>query len=69
MAGVVLGASLLALASAVAADEVPGLPRSLAATRPGALLRQERFAGYAVPAGSAAVRILYSTCAAATAPH
>src|SRR5215471_8625502 len=32
---------------------------SLAATRPGALLRQEAFTGYQLPAGVRAVRILY----------
>lgn len=34
-------------------------PASLASTRPGALLRQEAFAGYTLPAGARAVRILY----------
>jgi pimeloyl-ACP methyl ester carboxylesterase len=34
-------------------------PKSLAATRPGALLRQQAFDGYQLPAGVRAVRILY----------
>ena len=34
-------------------------PKSLAGSRPGDLLKQEKFAGYLVPKGASAVRILY----------
>ncbi|MBV8496867.1 MAG: alpha/beta fold hydrolase [Gammaproteobacteria bacterium] len=73
---------LLAVGSATRAEEVPGMPRSLAeavsmeradglpitrfydtpslaGTKPGDLLRHETFAGYALPKGATAVRILY----------
>lgn len=46
------------------ADRLPltnfyATPRHLAATKPGALLRKEPFAGYSLPKGATAVRILY----------
>jgi pimeloyl-ACP methyl ester carboxylesterase len=46
------------------ADRLPitdfySTPKSLAGTKPGALLRQESFDGYTLPAGATAVRILY----------
>ncbi len=55
------------LADAVAMEAANALPRtafydspkSLNETKPGALLRQEAFDGYAVPPGARAVRILY----------
>jgi pimeloyl-ACP methyl ester carboxylesterase len=54
------------LAEAVRMEQADALPRtafydapSLAGTRPGDLLRQEPFDGYAVPSGASAVRILY----------
>ncbi len=79
--------SLVIGGSAARADEVPGLPRSLAeavrmeqadalprtalydtpslaASKPGALLRQAPFGGYAVPKGATAVRILYHSLSA-----
>lgn len=75
-------ASLMTGGSVSWADEVPGMPRSLAeairmeredalprttfydtpslaASKPGDLLRQAPFGGYAVPKGARAVRILY----------
>lgn len=47
-----------------AADALPrtvfyDAPKSLSATKPGALLRQEAFDGYTIPQGARAVRILY----------
>jgi pimeloyl-ACP methyl ester carboxylesterase len=84
LASAMLSGALLLCTSGQAplAEEVPGLPRSLAeavsmeradalpitsfydtpsltGTRPGDLLRHEPFAGYAVPKGATAVRILY----------
>jgi pimeloyl-ACP methyl ester carboxylesterase len=54
------------LAEAVRMEQADALPRtafydtpSLAAGKPGELLRQARFDGYAVPKGASAVRILY----------
>ncbi|MBV9725401.1 MAG: hypothetical protein JO299_09520, partial [Gammaproteobacteria bacterium] len=54
------------LAEAIKMEQADALPRtgffdtpSLAGSKPGALLRQEPFAGYAVPAGARAIRILY----------
>jgi pimeloyl-ACP methyl ester carboxylesterase len=54
------------LAEAIRMERADALPRtafyetpSLAASKPGDLLRQETFAGYAVPGGAGAVRILY----------
>ncbi len=55
------------LASAIkmeAADALPrtalyDTPKSLSATKPGTLLRQEAFDGYDIPEGARAVRILY----------
>ncbi len=46
------------------ADELPmtsfyAMPAHWRRTRPGALLRQETFSGYSLPAGTTAVRILY----------
>lgn len=38
-------------------------PATLASTRPGDLLRQEAFSGYALPPGASAVRILYHSVA------
>src|SRR5689334_2198586 len=54
------------LAEAVRMEQADALPRtafydtpSLAASKPGDLLRQVAFDGYAVPKGASAVRILY----------
>lgn len=54
------------LAEAVTMEQADALPRTafyetpaLSGSKPGALLRQESFAGYAVPPGATAVRILY----------
>lgn len=54
------------LAEAIQMERADALPRtafydapSLATTKPGDLLRQEPFRGYAVPTGASAVRILY----------
>jgi pimeloyl-ACP methyl ester carboxylesterase len=54
------------LAEAIRMERADALPRtafyetpSLTASKPGDLLRQERFDGYAVPTGARAVRILY----------
>jgi pimeloyl-ACP methyl ester carboxylesterase len=83
VAAALLGALTLAWPpSAVRADDVPAMPRSLAEavqmerddalprtafyetpslsrSKPGDLLRQESFSGYAIPAGARAVRVLY----------
>lgn len=81
-AALLSGLLCMTLALPTGADEVPGMPRSLAEavkmeqadalpqtafydtpslahSKPGDLLRQERFAGYALPKGATAVRILY----------
>jgi pimeloyl-ACP methyl ester carboxylesterase len=54
------------LSEAIQMERADALPRtafydtpSLATTKPGDLLRQEPFSGYAVPTGASAVRILY----------
>jgi pimeloyl-ACP methyl ester carboxylesterase len=54
------------LAEAIKMEQDDGLPRTafyatppLSDSKPGALLRQEPFAGYAIPTGAKAVRILY----------
>jgi pimeloyl-ACP methyl ester carboxylesterase len=54
------------LAEAVTMEQADALPRTafyqtpaLSGSQPGALLRRESFAGYAVPSGATAVRILY----------
>lgn len=54
------------LAEAVTMEQADALPRTalyetpaLSGSKPGALLRRESFAGYAVPSGATAVRILY----------
>src|SRR5580658_2939446 len=54
------------LAEAIRMERADALPRtaffetpSLTASKPGDLLRQETFAGYALPSGASAVRILY----------
>jgi pimeloyl-ACP methyl ester carboxylesterase len=54
------------LADAVTMEQADALPRpafyetpTLSGSEPGALLRRESFAGYAVPSGATAVRILY----------
>jgi pimeloyl-ACP methyl ester carboxylesterase len=54
------------LAEAIKMEQDDALPRTafyetpaLSGSRPGALLRMEPFAGYAVPSGATAVRILY----------
>jgi pimeloyl-ACP methyl ester carboxylesterase len=56
------------VAQAVAMERADALPLtpfytapSLTGTRPGALLREEPFTGYALPAGARAVRILYTS--------
>lgn len=51
------------------ADRLPitdfyGTPADLSATKPGALLRKEVFAGYSLPKGATAVRILYHSLSA-----
>ena len=63
------------LAEAIQMERDDALPRtpfyeapSLAATRPGDLLRKEAFRGYAVPAGATTVRILYHSLDASGAP-
>ncbi|MGO9991483.1 MAG: lipase family protein [Steroidobacteraceae bacterium] len=59
------------LAEAVRMEKADALPRtpfyetpSLAATKPGELLRQAPFTGYTLPAGARAVRILYHSLSA-----
>jgi pimeloyl-ACP methyl ester carboxylesterase len=54
------------LAEAVTMEQADALPRTafyetpaLSGSKPGALLRRESFAGYAVPSGATAIRILY----------
>lgn len=60
------------LAEAIRMERQDALPRTafyatpaLAGSKPGALLRQESFAGYAVPPGTTAIRILYHSQSAA----
>ena len=54
------------LAEAIKMEQDDGLPRTafyatptLSDSKPGALLRQEPFGGYSIPAGAKAIRILY----------
>ena len=62
------------LADAVKMEQDDALPRTafyetpaLSGSAPGALLRQETFAGYSVPSGAKAVRILYHSSSSAGA--
>lgn len=63
------------LAEAVTMEKADALPRTafyetpaLSGSKPGALLRQEAFAGYRVPSGATAVRILYHSVSSEGAP-